>query len=284
MIKRILVALDPDEDTPIATQYAIALAKKFDASLTGLAVVDTSNIYPTSIVGEIDSTHHARNLWEELSEESRNVAKKLLARFKSSVDETGVRYTAIKKEGASYDRIIEGMKYHDLLVAGRDSHFFYNEPKRETKTLAMVVKHGVSPTLVITNEYREIKKVLVAFDGSAAAARSLKGFVQLMPYGKDIEIELIHISSGDEDEQTESAESVLELAEYYLMEHNFKNITKKVLENGKPSDRILERQKETDADLIVLGAHSVSAIRRMTFGSTTHDLITKTDTPLFLSP
>jgi len=284
MIKRILIALDPDEDTPIATQYAISLAQKFDASLTGLAVVDTSNIYPTSIVGEIDTTHHARHLWEELSEESRNMAKKLLEKFRTSVEKAGIRYTAIKKEGASYDRIIEGMKYHDLLIIGRDSHFFYNEPKRETKTLAKVVKHGVCPTMVITDSYREIKKILVAFDGSNAAARSLKSFVQLMPYGKDLEIELFQLIDKEEKENSKSSESILDYAEYYLNEHGFININKELIENGKPSQQIMDRQKQIGADLIVLGAHSVSAIRRITFGSNTHDLITKTDTPLYLNP
>ncbi|MCC5906022.1 MAG: universal stress protein [Balneolaceae bacterium] len=282
MIKRILIALDPDDDTPVATQYAIALAKKFDASVTGLAVVDTSNIYPTGIMGEPDITHHARNLWEELSDESRDVAKRLLDRFQETVESTGIRFTAIQKEGASYDRIIEGMKYHDILVVGRDSHFFYNEPKRETKTLAQVVKHGVSPTLVVMDRYKEVKKVLVAFDGSNPSARSLKGFVHLMPYGKELEIELLHIR--DEDPDNENDESVLDYAEHYLKEHEFTNISKVSVTHKKPSEKILEHQKETGADLIILGAHAVSAIKRLTFGSNTHDLITKSDTPLFLSP
>ncbi len=282
MIKRILIALDPDDDTPVATQYAIALAKKFNASVTGLAIVDTSNIYPTGIMGEPDITHHARNLWEELNDESREIAKKLLDRFQETVERTGIRYTAIKKEGASYERIIEGMKYHDLLVVGRDSHFFYNEPKRETKTLAQVVKHGVSPTLVVMDRYKEVKKVLVAFDGSNPSARSLKGFVQLMPYGKELEIELLHVR--DEDPDNENDESVLDYAEHYLKEHEFTNISKVSVTHKKPSEKILEHQKETGADLIILGAHAVSAIKRLTFGSNTHDLITQSDTPLFLSP
>lgn len=283
MIKRILVALDPDDDTPLATQHAIALAKKYDSILTGLAVVDTSNIYPTGITGEIDMTHHARNLWEELSEESRRVAETLLDSFKEAVDKEGVRYTAIKKEGASYDRIIEGMKYHDLLIAGRDSHFFYNEPKRETKTLAKVVKHGVSPALVVTNKYKEFKNVMIAFDGSNASARSLKNFVQLMATGSNtFQIELVHVNGESASE--EASEHVLDYAEEYLAAHSFTKIKKTHLEGKTPSEEISKYQQEANADLIILGAHAVSAIRRLTFGSTTHDLITKTDTPLFLSP
>lgn len=281
MIKRILVALDPAEDTPVATRYAISLSRISDASLTGLAVVDTSNIYTDVGGGDMNTAHYARQLWEEMSEETREVAKKLLDKFKTSVEEAGVRYTAIRKEGASFERIIEGMKFHDLLIVGRDSHFFYNEPERETKTLAKIVKDGVAPTLVVTGKYHEIRKVLVAFDGSAPAARSLKSFVQLMPNGANLEIELINIVS---DEQLELSNVLLDQAALYLAEHQFTNITKNVLTGGKPGERILQRQNESSPDLIVLGAHAVSAIRRMTFGSTTHDLITRTDTPLFLSP
>lgn len=283
MIKRILVALDPDEDTPVATRYAIALAKKFDASLTGLAVVDTSNIYTDVGGGEID-THYARNLWEELSEESRKVASGLLDKFKKTVEKEGVRYSAVKKEGASYDRIIEGMKYHDLLIVGRDSHFFYNEPERDTRTLAKVVKDGVAPTLVVTNSYREINSVLVAFDGSAAAARSLKSFVHLMPYGTDINMELLYVPPADSSEERQKAKDILTLTRNYLEEHGFNKIAHKILQEGTPSSRILERQQQMQPDLTILGAHSVSAIRRIAFGSTTHDLITRTSVPLFLTP
>lgn len=283
MIKRILVALDPDADTPIATQYAIKLARDVDASLTGLAVVDVSNIYPTSIAGGTENTHYARGMWMELSEETRKVAGKLLEEFKRSVELSGVRYTAIKMEGASFDRIIDGMKYHDLLVAGRDSRFFYNEPTRDTKTLAKVVKDGISPTLVITGPYKEITNVLIAYDGSAPAARSLKSFVQLQPFGKNLNIELIHVLNKESEEAVSLARTTLELAENYLNAHGYHQIIKNVLYNSNPGDAIQAHGKGTDTDLIVLGAHSVSAIRRVTFGSTTHQLITQTETPLFLS-
>jgi len=283
MIKRILVALDPDVDTPIATQYAIKLARDVDASLTGLAVVDVSNIYPTSYAGGMENTHYARGLWEELSEETRKVAAKLLDEFKTSAETAGVKYTAIKREGASFDRIIDGMKYHDLLVAGRDSRFFYNEPDRETKTLAKVVKDGVSPTLVISGPYKEIDRVLIAFDGSAPAARSLKSFVQLQPFGRTLNVELIQVLGKESEEALSMARTTLELAENYLVAHGFSQISKNILHSNSPGDAILAHQEKTDADLIVLGAHSVSAIRRVTFGSTTHQLITQTETPLFLS-
>ncbi|MDA0378587.1 MAG: universal stress protein [Bacteroidetes bacterium] len=53
MIKRILVALDPDSDTVVAVQYAISIAQQTSARITGLAVVDTKNIEASSRGGAI---------------------------------------------------------------------------------------------------------------------------------------------------------------------------------------------------------------------------------------
>ncbi|MEX0769863.1 MAG: universal stress protein [Balneolaceae bacterium] len=285
MIKRILVALDPDDDTPVATQYAIQLARKFDASLTGLAVVDTSNILTDiGTGGGVGAYYYSVDLWEELAEETRQVAVELLESFRQSCEKAGIRYRDIRKEGASEERIIEEMKYHDLLVVGRDSHFFYNQPTRDTQTLARIVKNGVAPTLVVTDEYRNVEKILIAFDGSSPASRTLKGFVQLLPYGKDLDIELVFVSESDEKEEVEKSSFILHLAEEYLKSHNFHYIVKTVLETGQPATRILERQKKSNPDLVLLGAHSVSAIRRIAFGSVTHELIAKTKGSLFLSP
>lgn len=285
MIKRILVALDPDGDTPIATQYAIEMAQKYNAEVTGLAVVDTSNIYPTGIVGEPGFTHHARHLWEELSEKTKKMADKLLSEFKSRAEDAGIKFSATKKEGASFERIIDEMKYHDILIVGRDSHFFYNEPKQDTKTLAQIVKHGVAPTLVITEEYRHISNILVAFDGSNPAARSLKNFVQLFPAVSDFTFNLITINNNKKGSVIrQKSEEILQNAGNYLKSHGISNYSAEIIQGSKPSENIMAKQNEIDADLVILGAHAVSALKRITFGSTTHDLITKTQTPLFLSP
>lgn len=284
MIKRIVVALDPDDDTPVATKYAIRLAKRFDASLTGLAVVDKSNIDAAISLGGYGTELFGHQIWSEMADETRIVAEKLLENFRNSAEKGGVRYRNLKKHGASFELIIEEMKYHDLLVVGRDSRFFYNEPDRDSDTLAKVVKGGVAPTLVVTDQYKDVEKILVAFDGSAPSAKSLKSFVHLLPYGKDIEIELVNIAEGESIEDMDRASAILKQAEDYLKDHNFSYVTKIVLEQGNPGERILERQMMKSPDLVLLGAHSVSALRRATFGSTTHHMITKSQGPLFLSP
>lgn len=284
MIKRIVVALDPDKDTPIATRYAIRLAKRFDASLTGLAVVDTSDIQPVISVGSYGTEMYGRQIWEEMAEETREVAKTLLTSFSNAVQKENVRHRKVTRQGASFDMIVEEMKYHDLLIVGRDSHFFYDQPQKDTKTLAKVVKNGVSPTLVVTDDYHDIETLMVAFDGSAPAARSLQAFVHLLPYGNDLNIELISVPESSSAEDLDAATVALKQAESYLKEHRFSYITKIALEPGDVGEQLMDRQATKNPDMVVMGAHSVSALKRAAFGSTTHLMITKSTAPLFISP
>jgi len=285
MIKRILVALDPDQDTPIAMRYAFRLAKRFDAVVTGLAVMDLRNISVKAGAGGWGTAGlYTGQVWDDLSDSAIKVAEKLLNNFNKSAEKKGIRYTPMTKRGASGETIIEESKYQDLIVMGRDSHFFYDEPGIETKTIAEVIKGSHAPALIVTDSYSDVEKVLAAFDGSSASSRSLKSFVHLLPYGKDIEIELLYVPEKESESEHEKADYVLGMAEKYLHDHNFNYLFKRVARHGAPAVKIMERLQVFNPDMILMGAHSVSAVQRLTFGSTTHELVTESPKPLFLTP
>lgn len=283
MIKRILVALDSDADTPVVTEYAIQLARRVEASLTGLAIVDMEDIYATVGAGGIGTIYYAEQLRESLTEENRTQAQKLLEAFHDAVDQAGIVHVEELEEGVPYERIIEEMKFHDLLVVGRDSHFFYSHPKKETHTLEKVIKKGITPTLVVSEPYRIVKRVLVAFDKSAASARALQSFIHLLPYGTEITIELVHIVDEDSDDARQKADLLLQLAQKYLKAHSFDKVQLTALKKGQPGKQLLELIDKTTPELVILGAHSMSAIKRVTFGSTTYDLVRKSRVALFLN-
>jgi len=283
MIKRILIALDPDVDTRIATMYGIALAKRCDAAITGLAVIDSEQfVFSGYEGGGMGALYYPDEIRENYTENTRKEAVKLLDAFKKSVTTAKVAHTEVMKEGVSYQRIIEDMKYHDLLIIGRDSHFFYDRPKHNTDTMAKVVKKSNMPTLVVTKSYQKVEKVLVAVDESLAAARTLQWFIHLQPFGTDLSFELVNVNEGKTDISLKDSNLLLDLTEAYLKSHGFTDINKIVLNNGTPGELLHKHQKWIGADLFILGAHSMSAIRRMTFGSTTHHLVTNSDVPLFM--
>ena len=283
MIKRILVALDVDIDTPIATKYALRLAHRYNASLTGLAVVDVKNIYTSIGYAGGAGMYYADRMREYLTEDTRREAQRLIRTFSDMAEKSAATHFEVIEEGVPYEFIIDEMKYHDLLVIGRESHFFYNRPDQPTNTVSEVVKKGICPTLVVLDAYHEVDKMLIAYDGSEASARVLQQFAHLQPYGRDLEVELVHVPAGDTEEEYKESDWMLSRAEHFLRDHGFAYIQRLVLDHGDPSKRLLERLEKHPVDLTLMGAHSVSAIKRITLGSTTHELVTKSRVPLFLA-
>ena len=133
MTKRLLVVLDPDRDTAIATRYAIELAKACDGAVTGLALVDQKRIDAAARGSGIGGYHFAERLRRGLIEEVRTEAQQLLREFVETVERAGARHT---EDHVAEDDVVraiaEDMKTHDLLVAGDKSHFYYADPKQRT--------------------------------------------------------------------------------------------------------------------------------------------------------
>ena len=282
MIKKILIALDPDQDTSVATRYAIRFASKDDIRLTGLAVVDTHQIAAEIGGGGIGTIYYQDSLRQHLSTEARKTAKNLTMAFIDAVEKANLQHSEQVEEGVPFERIIEDMKYHDLLIIGKSPHFFYSKPERKDRTLARVVKRGVAPVLIVGNEYTEVKRILLAYDGSDASARTMQRFAQLQPFGLDIELDIVHVRSGETDIEVDESELLVGLAADFMEAHGFRKTKKLSLPEGPSDERLLDYVRHAAIDLVVAGAHSVSAMRRITFGSTTYAFLEDGDTALFL--
>ena len=283
MVKRILVALDPDPDTQTAIRYAIDIASRFNAQLTGLAVVDTKDIEKEAVGAGIGSLYYAERLKERLSDEARKIARELIQQFQQLVDKyCQVCHSEIIEEGVPAQRIVEDTKYHDLLIMGKSMHFFYNFPKRETGSASRIIKHSACPALLVGKEEREINKVVVAYDGSTAAASAMHHFAQIKPFGADFELEVVHVRKGDSEAERAESELLLRLAAEYLKAHGFQPQTTSIM-GENPRQRLLEYLDTMQTDLVIAGAHGETKFMEIILGETAYSLIDSIDIPLFIS-
>ena len=282
MIKRILVVLDPDDDTPIATNTAITIAQRYDAEVTCLALVDKEAIAADTAGSGIGGYAYAERLRTRLTDEVRAKAQDLLRTFVSRVEAAGVRQSGshISDEGLLAS-LVGAMRTHDLLVAGRESHFYYHDPEQRTHTMAKVIEEGAAATLLVGHEVPDVKRVVVAYDGSTAAARALQKFANLAPFGTGIEVELLHVRGHSDEERLES-ETLLDGAQRYLQAHGYTPVRATSVEGAKPADRIAEYANADTTDLLVAGAYAKTGIKRLMFGSAATRLLESATVPLFL--
>ena len=278
MIRNILVALDPDEDTLVAIDYACTIAHTHNASVTGISVVDTRRIQKQSSGGGIGSMHYAEKLKEKWTAQTRETARKLIADFQDASTEAHIKSHYLVKEGSPAVKIVEEMKFHDILVIGNIPHFFYAHPDEQTNTLNQIVKTGVGPVIIVPDHQVKSEKVLITFDGSAASARSMQRFCQCKAFGEQHEIHVIHVfAEGEED----YSELLMTKARNYISDWGF-TVYSASLRGDNHYKHIMQYADHVDAGIIVAGAHSVSKMTKMVFGSTTASLVENGDKLLFI--
>ena len=282
MTRRILVVLDPDGDTAVATDTAVQIARPLDAEVTGLAFIDKDSIAADTMGSGIGSMHYAEKLRERLTDETRDRAQALVGQFAERVKGAGVRHTADRVgEGEVVRSLVDEMRTHDLLVAGRESHFYYANPEHRTHTLAKVLEQAAAAMLIVGDRVPDVRRVAVAYDGSAPAARTLQKFAHLSPFGTDIEVELVHVRGGSDADRLAS-DRLLADAGAYLAAHGFGRVTPSSVEGGHPADRIAALADGEHADLVVSGAFAKSGFRKLFFGTAATRLLEEARVPLFL--
>lgn len=278
MTKRILVALDADADTPVAIRHAVAIARRHEASLTGLAVIDAGHIDPEAQSDSLSGVYQATAVQKGLTSETQQRAEQIIEQFEEMVRSSGVDFEQRLRQGIPFQGIIEEMKYHDLLVIGETPHFFYNQPQQQTKTLARVVRDAFAPTLIVREEREPpVRRVLFAFDGGESAARTLHAFAQLRPFGTEPPVTLLHVH----DDLPEMSDRILKQARTYLGAHGFDADVESV-DGTAPQDVIVARAQEIGADAVAAGAHPVSKLRQLTLGSVTASVIEECPASLFV--
>ena len=282
MIKRILVVLDPDDDTPIATQTAIEIAQRHDATLTCLALVDKEAIAADTAGSGIGGYAYAEKLRNTLTDEVRTKAQMLVRTFIERVEAAGVRHSGDRvSDGGLLTSLVTAMRSHDLLIAGRESHFYYHDPEHRTHTMAKVVEQGAAATLLVGRTLPNVKRVVIAYDGSSAAARAMQKFAHLTPFGSSVSVELLHVRGTSDEDRLES-EALLASAKEYLESYDYAPVLATSLEGGKPGERIAEYANSEASDLLVAGAYATSGLKRWMFGSSTSQLLEEATVPLFL--
>ena len=280
MIQHILVALDADSDTPVATRYAVEIAQRHNALLSGMAIVDVASIDSDSRGGSIGSMYYMKKITAALTSEARTIAQELLDDFRSAVSDKGVDSEARVEEGLPIKRIVDDVNYSDLLVIGKEPHFFYSHPEATSVTLQQVVQKVTTPTLIAPTSYREVNRVLVAFDGSAACVRSLRSFLYHRPFGKDLTVGVcnVHARGG-----RDSSQLMLHKVKQYAASHGFTVDTYSIASEGQPSKEILAGLEKMESDLLVSGAQIMGPLAKLAFGSTTATLLDEVSIPMWVS-
>ena len=272
MIKRILVGLGGTSYTPVAIERAVQLAKRFEAEVTGVTVIDVSRL---SMLGAMGGKQTAHEMAVRISLTKGRI-EEAIGRFEAACVAEGIKYH-VKQEDKEdpFDLMISLARYHDLMIFGLRSIFEYDISAEEPQdALARLVSAGVRPIIAVSDRFRPIQKALIAYSGSMESAKAMKRFIQMSPW-PNVKIKIVTFQSSEEE-----ARQLLYDAAEYCHDHGF--IVETESNPGVPKDLLLPTATRWQADLIVMGNSARNLLMRRILGETALHIIRNADRPLFL--
>lgn len=275
MIRRILVPTDGSDTAAIGIRYAVALAKKCEATLCGLHVVDVKLLEGpflrdlSASLGTAPYVNYQGNIALILEERGRAA----LTAFENLCRDSGVVCETALATGVVAREIIEHSSLADLIVMGRSGEHSAWLEGLLGSTADAVVRRSRQPVLVTGVDRLGDKRLLVAYDGSPHADNAMKVAASLTTNWNARLHVLVVAEDGDQDR--------LERARHYLQAHQVH--AEWLQRDGDPREIIVAYASECEADLLLMGAFGHSKVRELVLGSTTSHVLGHAPCPVLLT-
>src|SRR5215510_12677256 len=175
MIKSILVALDGSQHADSALEHALWLARRLRARIIGLHVLDIVSIegsFLHDVSGSLGFEPYL-DFSSKMREALQERGRVLLDSFTARCETEGIAHDTVLPMGIVANEICDHARTADLVVVG---HRGVNEQFSTGllgSTTESVTRKSPKPVLVSPMQFREIRRPLLAYDGSQRASAAM---------------------------------------------------------------------------------------------------------------
>jgi nucleotide-binding universal stress UspA family protein len=275
MLRTILVGLDGSPDGDGALNLGLQWAKRLDALLVGLAIIDAPSIrqIPAWPPG---STEAQKDQDQGLLADARRRAEQILERFSLRCAEEGVSSKPLEDTGVPYERILDEATRFDLIVLGRRTHFSFTTRNGHDETLERVLRGSPRPVVTVTERPMPGDAVLVAYDGSPPASRAVQMFANSgIAQGEEV---IVLTAAGHHADASRHAERAVD----FLSHHQIRARAIPLETSENPALLILRYIELCRAGLVVMGSFGKPAWKDLLLGSVTRAVVRESTAPVFL--
>ncbi|MGF1580362.1 MAG: universal stress protein [Gemmataceae bacterium] len=279
MMKRILAGLGGTPFSQSTIQYSVELARRHNAEVTGVTVVDVNRLIQVGPV-PIGGNYWADELRRHRIRVTHERIEEVIQNFETACRDGDIRHQVKREERREpFDLMLSSARYHDLMIFGLRSIFEYGVIDESyhsgSDLLIKLITGGIRPILTVSETYRPIRRVLICYSGSMESAKTMKQFVRMRLW-PDVQLRIVTF-----DHKPDKGQRLLTNAAEYCRAHGFTPEVTHI--PGPPKDQVLPVAEEWDADLIVMGNSARNLLLRQIFGETALHVIQHADRPLFLS-
>lgn len=275
-MEKILVCLDGSSLSKAVCDYGIHIAKKLNLPLVLLNVIEHSHISKkVNLSGNI-GLGSKDSLLDELANEEMNESKQLIAKGKAVLKEMeeyvksqGLENcSTLQKHGNLYetlDELSNELKIAIIGLKGESSSDIGSHIEELLRTLNI-------PVLLVNKEFKTIESILMAYDGSKYANKSIEIATKnpILPNVKR------YVANVNKDASVSN--KLLSEAKQLFAKGDIEVDTYSL--TGDSVEALIKFQEDKNLDIIAMGAYSHNRFRSAIFGSFTTKMLLNSKVPL----
>lgn len=277
-LKDILVNLDATAASAARLDLACALARKHEARLTGLFVVDIS---VAAMAGAEGGGAALAELIEIMRRDGLAAAKVAEDAFREKTRKEGVAAEWRMVEGVAPQQVALQGRYADLIVVGQDSPED-GAPAAGPLLEAALFTSG-RPVLVVpfAGRFETLgQRVLIGWNAKREAARAVHDALPLMKGAHSVSVLVVNPQPGTD---LHGEEPGADIAQHLARHGVTVTVERVVAPDLGADDALLNRAAESGADLIVIGGYGHSRLRELVLGGVTRGLLRHMTVPVLMS-
>ncbi len=280
-IKKILVGVDGSAASLGRLETGFNLAESLGAAVTALCVIP---LYPPTIA--MGTMHGGWYVGEQLIEDRRREAMEAAEEVRDACERLAKNFKTklgwVQQVGEMVSSACQEVRYHDILLVGKPDTL--NDPQLHTSDLNGILLSSGKPVMVVPGSTpcldKYPKNIVVAWDGSR---ESIQAVHHAMPFLQEADSVML-VSIYKHKERQETVEQEVKKMVSYLALHRIK-ASGHVLEKGRFSvaERLLDYARESESDLIVMGAYGHSRLSEIILGGATQGMLHQASLPVLFA-
>ncbi len=276
MLKSLLIGLDGSDDSRPVLELGLRWAKRFDALAVGIAVVDEPGILTSAAVRFAGGHHwHTADAAAPRLSHSRHRVKQTLEQFVRRCGDASVTCRTLEDVGSPYIQILMEAQRFDLVLLGLETHFDYGHEGKPDETLSKVLRDSSRPVVAVPKALGGDESVVVAYDGSLQASRTLYAF-ESSGLGRSQNVHVVSVALD-----TRDAAAIADRAVGFLRLHEIEATSEPVGSPSPVAELILDKARDFKAGLLVMGAYGQPVLREFFLGSVTRSVLKESTVPVF---
>lgn len=280
-LKDLLVSIDASEAVRARIDFAIALARKHEARLTGLFVLDLVPTIEEMARGYGDQYEFLTS-YAALRKRALEDAARVEAEFRERLRREDIAGEWRFLESLPAETAALHARYADLAIVGQV------DPERPNAVNAARLPEEVlfgsgRPALIVPYAGRfagDCGRILIGWTATREAARALNDALPLLERAKKVVVLTINPQRGDEVEPGIPAADIA----HHLAQHGVTaEAATIVVDEISTGDALLNYASDFGADLIVMGAYGHSRTREFVLGGMTRQILRQMTVPVLMS-